>query len=110
MASLWDEDHFQRPLRSSPCPCQAATMSKYPSPPVAWGTLDGLNLNIQSTKDDKVQLIFYNGLMLGHYISSVFIFGMDGLFRICGLNAPGTMHDGTTRNGRQFLAKPEARL
>ncbi len=31
--------------------------------------------------------------MHDHYVSSMFIFGMDGLIKICGLNAPGTMHD-----------------
>ncbi len=33
--------------------------------------------------------------MHGHYVSNVFVFGMDGAIRICGLNAPRTMHDST---------------
>ena len=74
---------------------QQATTAKYPSLPEVWDTLNGLNLNIQSTKDDKVQSIFYNGWTHGHYVSNVFVFGMDGTIRICGLNAPGTMHDST---------------
>jgi hypothetical protein len=72
---------------------QQATAAKYPSLADVWGTLDGLNLKIQSTKDDKVQSIFYNGWMHGHYVSNIFVFGIDGTIRICGLNAPGTMHD-----------------
>jgi hypothetical protein len=63
---------------------QQATTAKYPSLPEVWDTLNGLNLNIQSTKDDKVQSIFYNGCTRGHYASNVFIFGMDGTIRICG--------------------------
>ncbi len=83
------------PLQEEVLAFQQATMAKYPSLPEVWGTLDGLNLNIQSTKDDKVQSIFYNSWTHGHYVSNVFVFGMDGTIRICGLNAPGTMHDST---------------
>ncbi len=67
-------------------------MAKYP---LVWVTLDGLNLNIQSTKDDKVQSIYYNGWMHGHCSSSVLIFGIDGLIRICSAMS--------MRNRRQFL-------
>jgi hypothetical protein len=87
---------------------QQAIMAKYPSLSEVWGTLDGLNLNIQSTKDDKIQSIFYNGWMHGHYVSSVFIFGMDGVIRICGLNAPGTMHDSTLVDYGNVYEKLEA--
>jgi hypothetical protein len=37
--------------------------------------------------------MFYNGWTHGHYVSSVLVFGFDGLIKICGLNAPGNMHD-----------------
>jgi hypothetical protein len=76
--------------------------------PFGWGTLDGLNLNIQSTKDGKVQTIYYNGWMHGHYISSVFIFRIDGLIKICRLNAPCTMHDSTLANHGNVYEKSEA--
>jgi hypothetical protein len=69
--------------------------AKYPSLADVWGTLDGLNLNLQSTKDDKVQSMFYSGWTHGQYVSNVFVFGMDGTIRICGLNAPGMMHGST---------------
>jgi hypothetical protein len=88
-------EHVRMPLQEEVLAFQQATMAKYPSLPEVWGTLDGLNLNIQSTKDDKVQFIFYNGWTHGHYVSNTFIFGMDGTIRICGLNAPGTMGDST---------------
>jgi len=71
----------------------AAVALKYPSLPEVWGTADGLNLDIQSTKDDRVQSMFYNGWTHGHYVSSVLVFGFDGVIKICGLNAPGNMHD-----------------
>jgi hypothetical protein len=87
---------------------QEATVAKYPSLPEVWGTLDGLNLNIQSTKDDKVHSIFYNGWIHGHYVSSVFVFRMDGTIRICGVNAPGTMHDSTLANYGTVYEKLEA--
>jgi hypothetical protein len=83
------------PSREEVTAFQQATAAKYPSLTDVWGTLDGLNLNLQSTKDDKVQSIFYNGWTHGHYVSNVFVFGMDGCIRICGLNAPGTMHNST---------------
>jgi hypothetical protein len=72
---------------------QRATTAMYPSLADVWGTLDGINLKIQSTKGDKVQSIFYIGWTHGHYVSNIFVFGMDGMIRICGLNAPGMMHD-----------------
>jgi hypothetical protein len=83
------------PLQEEVAAFQQATMAKYPSLPKVWGTLDGINLNLQSTKDDKVQSIFYNGWTHGHYVSNVFVFRMDGMIWICGLNAPRTMHDST---------------
>jgi hypothetical protein len=52
---------------------------------------DGLNLDVQSTKDDRVQSMFYDGWTYGHYVSSVLVFGFDGLIKICGSNAPGTL-------------------
>ncbi len=86
---------------------QQATTAKYPSLTDVWGTLDGLNLNLQSTKDDKVQSIFYNGWTHGHYVSNVFVFGMDGCIRICGLNAPGMIHDSTLADYSNVYKKLE---
>ncbi len=72
---------------------QEATAEKYPSLPDVWGTCDGVKLNFQSTGDVRIQRMFYNGWTHGHYVSNIFVFAMDGTIRICGLNAPGTMHD-----------------
>jgi hypothetical protein len=72
---------------------QSATAEKYPSLPEVWGTCDGLKVNFQSTGDTRIQRMFYNGWTHGHYVSNIFVFAMDGTIRICGINAPGTMHD-----------------
>jgi hypothetical protein len=66
---------------------------KYPSLPDVWGTCDGAKLNFQSTGDVRIQRMYYNEWTPGHYMSNIFVFAMDGMIRICGLNAPGTMHD-----------------
>jgi hypothetical protein len=39
--------------------------------------------------------MFYNGWLHGHFVSTVFVFAVDGTIQICGLNAPGSMHDST---------------
>jgi hypothetical protein len=83
------------PSRKEVTAFQQATMAKYPSLADVWGTLDRSKLHLQSTKEDKIQSIFYNGWMHGHYVSIFFVFGMDGIIRICGLNAPGTMDEST---------------
>jgi hypothetical protein len=60
-----------------------------------WGTCDGLNLCFERSISQWIQQMSYNGWLHGHYISNVFVFAVDGTIRICGLNAPGTMHDST---------------
>jgi hypothetical protein len=80
---------------------QQATVAKYPSLPEVWRTLDGLNLNIQSTKDDKAQSIFYNGWIRFRL--------WDGwcnkdLWAQC----PGTMHGSTLADYRNTYEKLEA--
>jgi hypothetical protein len=48
------------PSREEAAAFQQAAVAKYPTLADVWGTLNSLNLNLQSTKDDKVQSIFYN--------------------------------------------------
>jgi hypothetical protein len=83
----------QNPSREEVAAFQQTTAAKYPSLADVLGTLDGINIKIQSAKDDKVQSIFYNGWTHGHYMSNIFVFGMDGTIRICGLSTPSTMHN-----------------
>jgi len=72
---------------------QQATSAKYPLLHEVWGTCDGLKLDFESTDSDRIQSMYYNGWTHGHYVSSVLVFGFDGVIKICGLNAPGNMHD-----------------
>jgi hypothetical protein len=72
---------------------QQASSAKYPLLHEVWGTCDGLKLDFESTDSDRIQRMYYNGWTHGHYISNIFVFAMDGTIRICGLNAPGSMHD-----------------
>jgi hypothetical protein len=83
------------PTREEVALYQRATAAKYPTLHDVWATVDGLNLYFQCTNDNVIQGIFYNGWLHGHFVSNVFVFAMDGTIRICGLNAPGTMHDST---------------
>jgi hypothetical protein len=83
----------RRPTQEEVATNMAAVALKYPLLPEVCGIAHCLHLGIQSTKDDQVQSMFYNGWTHGHYVSSVLVFGFDGLIKICGLNAPDNMHD-----------------
>jgi hypothetical protein len=67
----------------------------YPRLGEVWGTCDGLNLRFERSILQRIQRMFYNGWLHGHFVSNVFVFAVDGTIRICGLNAPGSMHDST---------------
>ncbi len=67
----------------------------YPRLGEVWGTCDGLNLWFERSISQRIQRMFYNGWLHGHFVSNVFVFAVDGTIRICGLNAPGSMHDST---------------
>jgi hypothetical protein len=67
----------------------------YPRLGEVWGTCDGLNLWFERSISQRIQRVFYNGWLHGHFVSNVFVFAVDGMIRICGLNAPGSMHDST---------------
>ncbi len=60
-----------------------------------WATCDGLNLCFERSISQWIQWMFYIRWLHGHFISNVFVFAVDGTIRICGLNAPGSMHDST---------------
>ncbi|KAF8219845.1 hypothetical protein L208DRAFT_1545663 [Tricholoma matsutake] len=59
----------------------------------AFGSMDGLNLPIQTSQDQEVENATFNGWLQEHFISSVFAFGADGVIIACNLNAPGSWHD-----------------
>jgi hypothetical protein len=57
----------------------------YPRLGEVWGTCDGLNLRSERSISQRIQRMFYNGWLHGHFVSNVFVF----------VNAPGSMHDST---------------
>lgn len=46
----------------------------------AFGSMDGLNLPVQTSSDQEIENATYNGWLHEHFISSVFAFGADGKF------------------------------
>ena len=44
----------------------------------AFGSMDGLNLPVQTSQDQEVENATFNGWLQEHFISSVFAFGADG--------------------------------
>jgi hypothetical protein len=74
---------------------QLAVALRYPRLADVWGCCDGLNIRFETSGSQQIRRIYYNGWLHGHYISNVLVFAFDGTIRICGLNAPGSMHDST---------------
>jgi len=56
---------------------------------------DGLKLNFESCSDMEEQGMYYNGWTHGHYITNLFVFGVDGRIIRCVINVPGSVHDST---------------
>ncbi|XP_006464061.1 hypothetical protein AGABI2DRAFT_75254 [Agaricus bisporus var. bisporus H97] len=72
----------------------ALIVVRHPRLTRAFGSMDGLNLPIQVSRDDDIENATYNGWLYAHFISSVFVFAADGFTIIaCNLNAPGSWHD-----------------
>ncbi|KAG1748001.1 uncharacterized protein EDB91DRAFT_1005713, partial [Suillus paluster] len=44
----------------------------------AFGTLDGLNLPVQTLSDQEIENATYNGWLHDHFVSSVIAFAADG--------------------------------
>ena len=45
----------------------------------AFGTMDGLNLPVQTSQDQEIENATFNGWLQDHIISSVFAFGAEGM-------------------------------
>ncbi|KAG2063508.1 hypothetical protein BDR04DRAFT_1137636 [Suillus decipiens] len=61
-----------------------------------FGTLDRLNLPVQTSQDQEIENATYNGWLHNHFVSSVIAFSADGSIIQCRLNAPGSWHDSRT--------------
>ncbi|KAK0503744.1 hypothetical protein EDD18DRAFT_1305632 [Armillaria luteobubalina] len=59
----------------------------------AFGSLDGLNLLVQTSVDQEIENATFNGWLHEHFVSSVFAFNAMGEIIACKLNAPGSWHD-----------------
>jgi len=87
-------------------------VARHPLLTGAFGSLDGLNLAVQTSKDQEIENATFNGWLHEHFVSSVLAFSPYGmslsLVRIhmfitkltipgdvmgCHLNAPGSWHD-----------------
>ena len=59
----------------------------------AFGTVDGLNLPVQTAEDVEIENATYNGWLHSHFVSSVLVFSPKGTIIAAALNAPGSWHD-----------------
>jgi hypothetical protein len=56
-------------------------LARHPLLVGAFGTMDGLNLPVQTSQDQELENATFNGWLQEHFISSVFAFGADGKFK-----------------------------
>ncbi|KAH7930088.1 hypothetical protein BV22DRAFT_1001525 [Leucogyrophana mollusca] len=68
-------------------------VARHPLLTGAFGTMDGLNLAVQTSDDQEIENATYNGWLHDHFVSSVLSFSAQGLIIACRLNAPGSWHD-----------------
>jgi hypothetical protein len=86
------------------------TVVRHPLLHGAFGSIDGLNLPVQTSADEEIENATYNGWLHSHFVSSVLAFSTSGAAEIllsasvlmsytagliigCCLNAPGSWHD-----------------
>jgi len=70
-----------------------AISSMYPHLEDVYCVANGLKLMLESTDNDLVQSMFYNGWTHDHYVTNLLVFAPDGSIIDCVLNCPGSMHD-----------------
>jgi hypothetical protein len=54
-------------------------LARHPLLVGAFGTMDGLNLPVQTSHDQEIENSTFNGWLQEHFISSVFAFGAEGM-------------------------------
>ncbi len=59
------------------------------------GFMDGLSLHSECNSDTYEQNAMYNGYHSDTMVNNVFAYGADGKVFLCGLNFPGSCHDGS---------------
>ena len=70
-----------------------AISDKYPHLKDVYCVADGVKLLLESTDNDLVQSMLYNGWTHDHYVTNLLVFAPDGTIIDCVLNCPGSMHD-----------------
>ena len=60
----------------------ARICARHPLLTGAFGSMDGLNLPVQQSREQEIENATFNGWLQGHFISSVFAFDSRGMF-IC---------------------------
>ncbi|KAG6808001.1 hypothetical protein H0H92_005724 [Tricholoma furcatifolium] len=68
-------------------------IARHPLLTGAFGTMDGLNLAVQTSANQEIENATFNGWLHDHFVSSVLAFGASGEIITCKLNAPGSWHD-----------------
>ncbi|KAF5376888.1 hypothetical protein D9615_007221 [Tricholomella constricta] len=68
-------------------------VARHPLLTGAFGSMDGLNLAVQTSADQEIENATFNGWLHNHFVSSVLAFGATGVIIACKLNAPGSWHD-----------------
>ncbi len=58
----------------------ALVTTRHPLLTGAFGSMDGLNLPVQTSSDQDIENATYNGWLHEHFVSSVFAFGADGWY------------------------------
>ena len=59
------------------------------------GFMDGLSLHSECSSDNLEQNAMYNRYHADTMVNNVFAYGADGKVVLCGLNFPGSCHDGS---------------
>jgi hypothetical protein len=54
-------------------------LARHPLLVGAFGTMDGLNLPVQTSQDQEIENATFNGWLQDHFVSSVFAFGAEGM-------------------------------
>ncbi|KIY49753.1 hypothetical protein FISHEDRAFT_65168 [Fistulina hepatica ATCC 64428] len=73
--------------------CNSLITARHPRLTGAFGSMDGLNVPVQTSSDQDIENATYNGWLHEHFISQVIAFASTGEIIGCRLNAPGSWHD-----------------
>ncbi|TFY80401.1 hypothetical protein EWM64_g3612 [Hericium alpestre] len=68
-------------------------VARHPRLQGAFGTIDGLNLLVQTSHDMDIENATFNGWLSEHFISSILGYSSKGLIIAALVNAPGSWHD-----------------